>query len=158
MTTPRSRLMALLTVAAVLAIGVVVGVVLDRRLLHRRSESGGGRSGGRRDGGPFGVMSEPPDSASRARMRARIMTRMTSELTLTPVQAQAVESIFVRRELQLDSLRARVGPQLDSLRDQMRASMDSILTPEQRVKFAEQRRRMDARRRDGGRDPNRPRH
>ncbi len=153
MTTPRSRVMAALTVVAVFAIGVVLGVVLDRRLLHRRTGFGGSWSGGRRDGGSaFGMMTDAPDTASRHRMRARIMKRITAEIALTPVQAHAVDSIFARRELQLDSLRARVGPQLDSLRDQMRASIDSVLTPEQRVKFAEQRRRMDARRRGGG-DP-----
>ncbi len=157
MTTPRSRVMAVLTVVAVLAIGVVLGVVLDRRLLHRRGDVGGWRGGGRRDGGgSFGMSAEAPDTASRNRMRARIMKRITSEMALTAVQAHAVDSIFARREMQLDSLRARVGPQLDSLRDQMRASIDSVLTPEQRVKFAEQRRKMDARRREGG-SPGRPR-
>jgi hypothetical protein len=141
--------MAVLTVVAVFTIGVLLGVVLDRRLLHRRS--GGSWSGGRRDGGgPFGMMTAAPDTASRNRMRARIMKRITTEMALTPAQAHAVDSIFARRELQLDSLRARVGPQLDSLRDQMRASIDSVLTPEQRIKFAEQRRQMDARRRGGG--------
>lgn len=153
MTTPRSRVMAVLTVAAVLAIGTVLGVVLDRRVLHRRSDFRGGRSGG----GPFGMISEPPDTASRNRMRARIMKRLTDELALTPAQATAVDSIFAHRELQLDSLRARVGPQLDSLRDQMRASIDAVLTPEQRVKFAEQRRKMDARRHSGGGPPGSPR-
>lgn len=148
MTIPRSRVMAVLTVLAVLMAGVAIGVALDRRLLHRRSDGRSGRSG--RDG-PFGMMSAPVDTASRNRMRARIIKRITGDLALTTVQAHAVDSIFARRELQLDALRARVAPQLDSLRDEMRAAIDSVLTPEQRVKFAEQRKRMDARRRgDGG--------
>ncbi|MBC7844000.1 MAG: hypothetical protein H7099_16885 [Gemmatimonadaceae bacterium] len=143
MTAPRSRMMAILTVVAMLAVGVCIGVALDRNLLHRR---GDGRDRGR-GRGPFGMMNEPADSASRTRMRDRIVKRITDELTLTTAQAHAVDSIFARQEVQLDSMRARVGPQLDSLRDRMRQSIDSVLTPEQRIKFAESRRRFDARRR-----------
>jgi hypothetical protein len=142
MTSPRSRWMALLTVVAMLAVGVALGIGVERRVLHQRPDYRGGRGGG-----PFGMMSEPVDTASRNRMRARIVKRITDELVLTPAQAQSVDAIFARRELQLDSLRMRVGPQLDSLRDQMRVAIDSVLTPEQRLKFAEQRRRMDERRR-----------
>jgi len=153
MTTPRSRIMAVLTVVAMLAIGVAIGVAVDRSVLHRSSGYRGGGSrgwGGGASGGPFGVMGEAMDTVSRNRMRTRIVARITEDLDLSPVQSKAVDSIFSRRELQLDSLRARVGPQLDSLRDQMRASIDSMLTPTQRIKFAEQRRRMDERRRSGG--------
>jgi hypothetical protein len=153
--------MAVLTVVAMLGIGVAIGVAVERTILHRNNDQwrngrGGGRSGG---GGPFGMMTEPTDTASRNRMRARIIARITDELALSPAQATAIDAIFIRRELQLDSLRARVGPQLDTLRDHMRASMDSVLTPEQRAKWAEARKRMDARRqggegraRDGGSD------
>lgn len=148
MTTPRSRVMAVLTVLAMLGIGVAVGIAVDRSLLHRRSDARyGGRNSGRGGGNPFGYISEPVDTANRNRMRARIVKRIADDLALTAAQATAVDAIFARRELQLDSLRARVGPQLDSLRDQMRASMDSVLTPEQRAKSAESRKRMDARRR-----------
>lgn len=143
MTSPRSRGMAILTVVAMLAVGVALGIGVERRVLHRRPDNRGGRGGG----GPFGMISEPVDTASRNRMRARIVKRITDELALTPTQAQSVNNIFARRELQLDSLRMRVGPQLDSLRDHMRVAIDSVLTPEQRIKFAEQRRRMDERRR-----------
>ncbi len=146
MTSPRSRWMALLTVVAMLAVGVALGIGVERRVLHQRPDNRGGRGGG----GPFGMISEPVDTASRNRMRARIVKRIADDLALTSAQSLFVDAIFARRELQLDSLRMRVGPQLDSLRDQMRASIDSVLTPEQRVKSAEQRRRMDERRRGGG--------
>lgn len=148
MTTPRSRVMAVLTVLAMLGVGVAVGIAVDRSLLHRRGDvRTGGRGSGRGGGNPFGYISEPVDTANRNRMRVHIVKRITDELALTSAQAGAVDAIFARRELQLDSLRARVGPQLDSLRDQMRASIDSVLTPAQRVQFAESRKRMDARRR-----------
>lgn len=156
MTTPRSRVMAVLTVVAMLAIGIVIGVVIDRRVLPRRMESRGGRGGGGGGGNPFGMISEPVDTASRNRMRARIVKRITDDLTLTTAQAAAVDEIFARRELQLDSVRARLRPQLDSLRDQMRAAMDSVFTPEQRIKSAERLKRMDDWRKrggDGGRPP-----
>ena len=148
MTTPRSRVMAVLTVVAMLAIGICIGVALDRNLLHRRSDM---RDRGR-GRGPLGMMSEPVDTASRNRMRERIVKRITDDLSLTTVQAHAVDSIFARHETQLDSMRAHVGPQLDSLRDRMRQSIDSVLTPEQRTKFAESRKRFDGRRRGNGDD------
>ncbi len=163
MTTPRSRVMAILTVVATLAVGVFIGAALDRGVLHPRGDSRGDSRGdwrggrGGRGGGPFGFVNEPVDTASRNRMRARIVKRITDDLSLSPTQAHAVDLIFAHRELQLDSLRAHVGPQLDSLRAQMRLSIDSVLTPAQRVKFAEQRKKTDARRKadsDDRRPPN----
>lgn len=147
MTTPRSRVMAVLTVVAMLCVGVAGGIALDRLLLHRHGDVRGGGGPRRGGGGPFGIMDAPTDTASRNRMRARIVKRITDELGLSAAQVQAVDSIFIVRERQLDTLRAHVRPQLDSLRDQMRASIDSVLTPAQRVKFAEARQRMEARRR-----------
>ena len=147
MTTPRSRVMAVLTVLAMLGIGVALGIVADRTLLRHRPDDRGDRGGRGGRGGPWGMMTEPVDTANRHRMRERIVRRITDQLALSPTQAAAVGGIFARRELQLDSLRARVGPQLDSLRDQMQASLDSVLTPAQRVTFAENRKKMDERRR-----------
>lgn len=148
MTTPRSRVMAVLTVLAMLGIGVALGIAADRTLLRHRPDGPDGRGGRGGRGGPWGMMTEPVDTANRHRMRERIVKRITDQLALSPTQAAAVGGIFARRELQLDSLRARVGPQLDSLRDQMRASIDSVLTPAQRVTFAENRKKMDGRRRN----------
>jgi Spy/CpxP family protein refolding chaperone len=153
MTMPRSRVMAAITVFTMLCVGIAVGIAVDRSMLRRRFGGGGPGRGGM--GGPFGMIgAEPPDSATRQRMRHRIISRMRSELDLTPAQERSVDSIFASRELQLDALRSRMRPALDSLRDQMRVAMDSVLTPVQRIKFAEQRKRMDARR-GGGRRPDR---
>lgn len=145
MTTPRSRAMAVLTVLAMLTIGVFAGVAIDRTLLRKPRDN-------HPRGGPFGIITEPVDTANRNRMRERIVRHLTDDLTLTPTQATAVNAIFARREIQLDSLRNRVGPQLDSLRDHMRAAMDSVLTPEQRTKFAETRKKYDAHRRGSNGD------
>jgi hypothetical protein len=154
MTTPRSNLMAALTLLAALCVGAAIGVGVDRSMLHRHTAF---PRGGRGSSGPFGMMGDPADTAGRNRYRARIMKRITEELSLSSAQVTAVEAIFVRRERQLDLLRTHVEPRLDSLRDQMRVSIDSVLTPEQRVKFAEARKRMDARRQSGGgRGPGRP--
>ena len=149
MTTPRSRVMAVLTVVAMLAVGVFIGVALDRNLLHRRGDV---RDRSRGRGGPLGMMSEPVDTASHNRWRERIVKRIADDLALSPTQARAMDSIFARHELQLDSMRARVSPQVDSLRDRMRQSIDSMLTPAQRVKFAESRKKFEARRRPNGGD------
>ena len=156
MSTPRSRAMAVLTVFAMLAIGVVIGIGLDRSMLRRRGDFRGGPGGGGH-GGPLGAITEPVDTAHRNQMRARIVKRITEDISLTAAQAQAVDAIFARRELQLDSLRARVGPQLDSLRDQMQVSIDAVLTPEQRTKFAERRKARETRRRAGDREGPPPR-
>ena len=144
MTTPRSRAMAVLTVLAMLTIGVLAGVALDRTALRRS------RGNHPRGGGPFGMITEAVDTAHRNRMRERIVKRFTDDLSLTPTQATAVNAIFARRELQLDSLRSRLGPQLDSLRQQMRLSIDSVLTADQRTKFTETSRKYDARRGESG--------
>jgi hypothetical protein len=147
MTAPRSRVMAAVTVVTMLCVGIAVGIAVDRSMLRRRFGGGPGRGG---MGGPFGMIgAEPPDSATRHRMRQRIISRMRGELGLTPAQERSVDSIFASRELQLDALRNRMRPALDSLRDQMRIAMDSVLTPAQRIAFAEQRKRMDARWRGG---------
>ena len=145
MTTPRSRTMAVLTVIAMLAIGIFAGIGLDRGVLRKRTDFRGGRGGG-----PLGAITDPVDTASRNRMRARIIKHITEDLTLTASQATSIEHVFARHEMQLDALRSHVGPQLDSLRNQLRASIDSVLTTEQRVKLAETRKKMDARRREGG--------
>lgn len=150
MTTTRSRLMALLTVVALLGVGVAIGMAADRSLLRRQTD----RSRERRSGGgsPFGMMGEPQDTAARNRMRGHIVKRLTDELTLTPAQTQQVNAIFATRERQLDSLRARVSPRLDSLRDGLRLAIDSVLTPAQRVKATEMRAKWQERRRRGNDD------
>lgn len=150
MTTPRSRLMALLTVLAVLGVGVAIGVAVDRSLLRRQTDLSRQRRGG--GGSPFGMIGESPDTAAQNRMRGRIVKRLTSQLTLTPAQAQQVDAIFATRERQLDSLRAHVGPRLDSLRDGMRLAIDSVLTPAQRVKATEMRAKWQERHRHGDDD------
>ena len=141
--------MAVLTVVAMLAIGVCIGVALDRNLLHRRGDA---RDRSRGRGGPLGMMGEAVDTAGRSRIRERIVKRIADDLALTPTQAHKMDSLFARHELQLDSMRARVSPQVDSLRDRMRQAIDSMLTPEQRIKFAESRRKFDARRSANGGD------
>lgn len=148
MTLPRSRLLATLTILAVLGIGVVVGVSIDRMLLHRR-EAARPRTG---SGSPFGIIGEAPDTTGRRRMRERIVQRMTEELTLTAAQKVSIDSIFARRELQLDSLRNHVRPALDSMRSQMRSAIEAVLTPEQRTKFEESRKKREGRRSGARRD------
>jgi vacuolar-type H+-ATPase subunit E/Vma4 len=110
------------------------------------------RFDGRGRGGPPSFMGrDQPDSASRDRMRKRIISRMRDELALTAVQERSLDSVFQTHERQLDVVRGRVRPSLDSLRDQMRAGVDSALTPEQRVKLTESRKRREAERSRGGR-------
>jgi Spy/CpxP family protein refolding chaperone len=140
--TDRSRIMAAVTVFMTLLLGVAIGVAADRTLLHSRRPDFRGR------GGPFGMLGAPADTAMRNQMRTRVITRVTRELSLTPAQVSQISAIFARGENRLDSVRVSVSPRLDSVRMQMRAAIDSVLTPEQRVKFAAARQRMEGRRRE----------
>ena len=139
MTTPRSRIMALLTVLAVLGVGVAIGVAVDRSLLRRQSDRSHDHRGGRGGGRSFGMMGDLQDTATRNRMRGRIVKRLTDELALTAVQVRQVDAIFATRERQLDTLRAHIA-------------IDSMLTPSQRVKATAMRARWQDRRRRGGDD------
>ena len=152
MTTPRSRVMALLTVLAVLGVGVAIGVAVDRSLLRRQSDRSHDHRGGRGGGSSFGMMGDSQDTATRNRMRGRIVKRLTDELALTTAQVRQVDAIFATRERQLDTLRAHIEPRLDSLRDGMQLAIDSMLTPSQRVKATAMRARWQDRRRRGGDD------
>lgn len=140
MTAIRSnRLVAALVLIATLALGVLLGVALDRRVLRTR---GGGP--------PFGRFGGPPTPEQAAAGRARMVDRMTKDLELTAAQRSAVDSIFRVQGAALDSIRQRTQPTVDSLRSATRQAIGAILTPAQRVKADSLRARMESRRRGRG--------
>jgi len=111
------RLMAGLTLAAALAVGVAVGVTLDRVALHHH--------------GHRHWFDRTPSESERRKHAAR----MAKELSLTPVQAAAFDSILAGRTRQLEMGRTRFETEMRALMADTRRQIDSLLTPEQREKL-----------------------
>jgi hypothetical protein len=71
----------------------------------------------------------------------RFAAHVTSELDLSPDQQERVETIIERRMGDARIMRAQVKAQLLGMIDAAQTEIDSVLTPAQRVKFLEIRRR-----------------
>jgi Spy/CpxP family protein refolding chaperone len=82
--------------------------------------------------------------------------RFARELGLTPEQRTRIDSIMDRQGRELRAVRGQVQPQLDSIISRTRHELDAVLTPEQRQKAAEIRRRHPRPRREESRRPDRP--
>ncbi len=103
---------AVIVLLAVLASGVLLGVVIDRALLARR-----------------GAL--PPGSF----MSPWRMGRILADLNLTPAQQTAIDSILAVRHEDLLRVRAQVHPELDALRLRTEAEVRALLTPAQSAVF-----------------------
>jgi Spy/CpxP family protein refolding chaperone len=133
MTAPASRRpppgprMAVLVLLLVAIVGGLAGVALDRFVLlpHMFHGSGFGREHG--PGGP------PRDREFRA--------RFARDLGLSPEQQIRIDSIMDRQGRELRAVRGQVQPTLDSIIARTRRQVDSVLTPEQRKKAEEIRRK-----------------
>src|SRR6185312_15882327 len=120
---PPGPLMAVLVLLLVAIVGGFVGVALDRLVLL--PHTGFGHRHG--PGGP------PRDREFRA--------RFARELGLSPEQQTRIDSIMDRKGRELRAVRGQVQPTLDSIIARTRRSIDSVLTPEQRTKAEEFRRK-----------------
>jgi Spy/CpxP family protein refolding chaperone len=128
----QSKWYALLFLLGAFVAGAAVGVASDRTIEHNRPMARGPRS--------------PLD-------------RMARDLSLTPAQRAAFDTILENRQKQMRQLFAPIQPQMDSLmalgkvvRDSTHEQLRRVLTPEQRVKFDKmheeaKKRGADARRR-----------
>ena len=128
-----SRVVIVAILAAHLLAGFAAGVALDRFVLHHRHGPFAGMGPGR--GGP------PEDPAARAAMQKHMADRISSDLDLTAAQRAQIETMLPRHLAAFDSLRKEMGTRLQGLLDSSSAEVETILTPEQRVKWAENRRR-----------------
>lgn len=124
---PRGPLLAVLVLLLVALAGGVAGVVMDRRVLLPRMFGGPGfhRHG---LGGP-----PPRDREFRQ--------RFAREVGLSAEQQTRIDSIMDRQGRELRMVRSKVQPQLDSIITRTRRELDSVLTPEQRKKAEEIRKR-----------------
>ena len=81
---------------------------------------------------------------------ARMTDRLTHELDLTAQQKTQVQQIIERHRAKIDATMANVRPQIRQELDATNAEIETVLTPEQKTKFADLRMRIGARRRDRG--------
>lgn len=120
---PGGRLLAIVVLLLVALAGGLAGIALDRRVLLPRM------FGPRFEHGPG---RHPPHEFRR---------RLGRELGLTADQQTRIDSIMSRQGRELRAIRRGVQPQLDSIISRTRREIDSVLTPEQRKKAQEIRRR-----------------
>jgi Spy/CpxP family protein refolding chaperone len=78
----------------------------------------------------------------------RMTDRLTHELDLSPQQKTQVQQIIERHRAKIDATMANVRPQVRQELDATNAEIETVLTPEQKTKFADLRMRIGARRRD----------
>jgi len=123
---PGGRLLAVLVLLLVAVAGGLAGVAIDRRVLLPRKFEGHRFEHGP---GPHG----PRDREFR--------NRFARELGLSTEQQARIDSIMEHQGRELRAIRHQVQPQLDSIVSRTRQQLDSVLTPEQRKKAEEIRRK-----------------
>lgn len=124
---PSARLFASLVLALALAVGVLAGIALDRRVLLPRPFRGvmrpPGWVGGPPRGGPELLGGPAPERDDVT--RRFLGERLARELKLTPAQRVLLDSIVARQVTELTALRNDVQPRLwrrfESCRDTLEA-------------------------------------
>ena len=76
------------------------------------------------------ILRSPTDVDRRA-----IRRELTQKLSLTPAQADTIDSIMNRRSGEFRALRAELRPRVQGLVDSVHASIEQVLTPAQRELF-----------------------
>jgi Spy/CpxP family protein refolding chaperone len=123
---PAGPLLAILVLFLIAFAGGLAGVVMDRLvLLPRRFEGPAFEHGPGR---------HPPRDRDFRR-------RFAQEVGLSEQQQTRIDSIMDRQGRELRAVRRQVQPQVDSIVVRTRRELDSVLTPEQRQKAEEIRRR-----------------
>ena len=118
----KGPLLAGLVLLIAVVVGGLAGVALDRHVLLGHGFHGG-----------FDHRRPPRDREFR--------NRFAKEVGLSPEQQTRIDSIMDRQGRELRAVRRTVQPQLDSIISRTRRALDSVLTPEQRQKAQEIRRR-----------------
>jgi Spy/CpxP family protein refolding chaperone len=79
---------------------------------------------------------------------ARMTDRLTHQLDLSAQQKTQIQQIIERHRAKIDATMANVRPQVRQELEATNAEIETVLTPEQKTKFADLRMRIEARRRD----------
>lgn len=87
-----------------------------------------------------------PDLQGHRDKRARFVEQLTRDLDLTSEQRQQLDVILADMGPKFRALHDQIAPQSEQLRLQGRERIRAILTPEQRPKYEEFLRRLDAER------------
>lgn len=118
------RVRAAVIVALIVVSSAIVGAAIERTVIHARRRPPQGQ------GGP------PRGSAeSEARRRNGMLDRMTKDLSLTPEQRVAIDSIMQRTDSSMRVIRGEMQPRIESVFVASRANMRARLSPEQQAKF-----------------------
>jgi len=157
----QSVLVASIAMAAMFAVGVIAGIALDHRVLHRpmmQPVFGQGRRPAPASlfipaGIPAGRRAGPPDDRSRGPERA--LDVFARELDLTPDQRSTIDSMLRAEFDTVNAIREESWPRMQHVLGETRRKLDSLLTPSQRDRYrellAEQQQRF--RTHDGDRPP-----
>jgi hypothetical protein len=81
---------------------------------------------------------------------SRMADNLSRELQLSPDQKTQVQQIIERHRAKIDATMSTVRPQVRQELDATNKEIETILTPEQRTKFAAMRMRIEQRRRERG--------
>ena len=87
-----------------------------------------------------------PEVQSHRNKHARFVEQLTRDLNLTPEQRRQLDAILTDMGPKFQALHQQIAPQSEQLRQQGRERIRAILTPEQRPKYEESLRRLDAER------------
>jgi Spy/CpxP family protein refolding chaperone len=90
---------------------------------------------------------------SEPERRAARVQELTKKLSLTPQQAQQVDTILMQRHAETKAIHDQSDAQLDAVRQKGRAQMRALLTPDQLPKFEEFLQQMDEQRKRNGPPP-----
>ena len=103
-------------ILAVLIIGVVLGITLDRAIL---------------------AYSHAASHGDHESEQSLLAERLRSDLDLTDAQLREVESILVQQQAAVDSAWLDVRGHLHNSVDSVRSAIERVLTPEQRRGFGD---------------------
>ena len=121
-----ARRKAALWVGAVFVLGAALGGVLGYIFAHHSVSASTS-------------MTEPE-------RRARHVGELTRELNLTPEQAQQLDAIFFQVHAQFKTIHEHSDAEIEAAKQKGRDQIRAVLTPEQKPKFEEFLRRVDAER------------
>lgn len=77
----------------------------------------------------------------------RAVSRLTTQLQLTPDQQKQLSDILSDTQRRYDAVRQQMNPQFEQIREESHVQIRQILTPEQRPKFEDFLQRLDEERR-----------
>jgi hypothetical protein len=118
-----SRLRAALVIVAIIIGSALAGAAIDHAIVLRNPR--------RFRNLPFGGGAD-----AAARRRTDMLARLTGELELRPAQRAAIDSIMLRTDSTLSTMRAEMQPRVQRVLDESRHEIESHLDSGQRATFA----------------------